>query len=93
MSDDEIYDGAVAEAQVSGLMSGSIATDRCQCLTCGEVFTTESNFDRQMVPGRIADDFDGSWCHRRRLTVPARKRERRDPTTSAPQYQMQGVGR
>ena len=27
-----------------------------------EVFTTEGNFDRHLMPGRTADDFDGSWC-------------------------------
>ena len=43
-------------------MSGSIATDRCQCPTCGEVFTTVANFDRHLLPGRTADDFDGSRC-------------------------------
>ena len=62
MSDEGIYDEALAEAQRLGLMSGSIATDRCQCRTCGEVFTTEANFDRHLTPGRTADDFDGSWC-------------------------------
>lgn len=62
MSDDGIYDEAVAEAQKSGLMSGSIATDRCQCPACGEVFTTEGNFDRHLTPGRTADEFDGPWC-------------------------------
>lgn len=62
MSNDEIYDEAVSEAQRLGLMSGGIATDRCQCSTCGEVFTTEGNFDRHLTPGRNDDDFDGTWC-------------------------------
>ena len=62
MSEDRIYDEAMSEAQRLGLMSGSIATDRCRCPTCGEGFTTEGNFDRHLMPGRTADDFDGSWC-------------------------------
>ena len=62
MSDEGAYGEAVAEAQRLGLMSGSIATNRCQCSTCGEVFTTEANFDRHLVPGRTADDFDATWC-------------------------------
>ena len=62
MSGEGIYGKALAEAQRLGLMSGSIATERCQCPTCGEAFTTESNFDRHLTPGRNVDDFDGSWC-------------------------------
>ncbi len=62
MTDDETYDQAVAEAQGLGLMSGAIATDRCRCPTCGEVFSTEGNFDRHLAPGRNACDYDGPWC-------------------------------
>ena len=62
MSDEATYNEAVAEAQGLGLMSGSIATDRCRCRTCGEVFTTEGNFDRHLTPGRNVDGFVGSWC-------------------------------
>ena len=61
MSKDRIYDEVMSKAQRLGLMSGSIATDRCRCPTCGEGFTTEGNFDRHLMPGRTADDFDGSW--------------------------------
>ena len=56
MNDDAIYHEAMSEAQRLGLISGSIATDRCQCSTCSEVFTTESNFDRHLTPGRNSDD-------------------------------------
>jgi len=56
------YEAAMAEATELGLMSGSEATDRCQCPSCGEVFTTEGNFDRHLMPGRLAEDYDGPWC-------------------------------
>ena len=62
MNGDRIYDEAMSEVQRVGLMSGSIATDRCRCATCGEVFTTESNLDRHLTPGRTVDDFVGQWC-------------------------------
>jgi hypothetical protein len=58
------YDEAMAEAARLGLMAGPTgkATDRCQCPTCGEVFSTEANFDRHLTPGRNADGFEGEWC-------------------------------
>lgn len=62
MSDEGAYGEAVAEAQRMGLMSGSIATNRCQCSTCGEILTTEANFNRHLRPGRNAPHFEGPWC-------------------------------
>jgi hypothetical protein len=57
------YADAVAEAIRLGLMSpNSVATDRCRCPECGEVFTTERNFDRHLALGRLAEDYDGAWC-------------------------------
>ena len=62
---DDYYADAVAEAQRLGLMTASgHGTDRCQCPECGEVFSTESNFDRHLQPAaiRFADDYEGPWC-------------------------------
>jgi hypothetical protein len=61
--DVQTYEEAMAEAIELGLMSpNGQATDRCQCPTCGEVFTTEGNFDRHLMPGRNVDGYDGPWC-------------------------------
>ena len=57
------YAAAMAEAVELGLMTKSAeATDRCQCPTCGEVFSTEANFDRHLARGRNRDDYTGPWC-------------------------------
>lgn len=57
---DDGYRAALAAAHRLGLMTASgDATDRCQCPTCGAVFSTEGNFDRHLTPGRNADDFGG----------------------------------
>jgi hypothetical protein len=42
--------------------SWSKPTRRAQCPTCGEVFSTDANFDRHLTPGRNEDGFDGPWC-------------------------------
>jgi hypothetical protein len=52
----QTYEEAMAEAISLGLMTASgNATDRCQCPTCGAVFSTEGNFDRHLAKGRYAD--------------------------------------
>ena len=57
------YDEAMAHAVRLGLLTASGgATDRCQCPTCGQVFSTEANFDRHLSPDRQAEDFAGKWC-------------------------------
>jgi hypothetical protein len=57
------FDGAMAHAIKLGLTTANgNPTSRCQCPTCGEVFSTEKNFDRHLTPGRLADGFDGDWC-------------------------------
>ncbi len=56
-------DEAMAHAQRLGLMtSAGNATDRCQCPTCGVVFSTESNFDRHLIAVRREEGFEGDWC-------------------------------
>lgn len=60
------YTVAMAEAFALGLtdMYGT-ATGRCQCPTCGEVFSTDSNFTRHLGGSsaeRLSDDFEGPWC-------------------------------
>jgi hypothetical protein len=58
-----LYAEAVAEAQRLGLMTvGGMATDRCQCTSCGEVFSTGTNFDAHLAPGRQAEGYLGPWC-------------------------------
>ncbi len=57
------YDDAIAEAVDLGLMtSDGHATDRAQCPTCCEVFSTVGNFDRHLAKGRNAEEYDGPWC-------------------------------
>jgi hypothetical protein len=59
------YDESLAEALRAGpVTSSGDATDRCQCPTCGETFTTEANFDRHLAPRRIGRQV-------RRVVVPA----------------------
>lgn len=61
-SPDEVYEQAMAEAVSLGLMSDGHATDRCQCPTCGAVFSTDGNFRRHLTRNRYRDGFDGPWC-------------------------------
>ena len=57
------YEEAMAEAIQLGLMTrNGEATDRCQCTTCGEVFSTEGNFDRHLTRNHNRDGFTGPWC-------------------------------
>jgi hypothetical protein len=57
------FDEAMAHAIRLGLMTpAGAATNRCQCPTCGEVFSTEGNFDRHLTRGRLAEGFAGEWC-------------------------------
>jgi hypothetical protein len=57
------YEEAMAEAVSLGLMTeAGHATDRCQCPTCEDVFSTEGNFGRHLAKGRNRDDHDGPWC-------------------------------
>jgi hypothetical protein len=57
------YDEAVAEAIELGLMTSvGEATERAQCPTCGEVFSTDANFERHLSKGRNREDYDGPWC-------------------------------
>ena len=58
-------EAAITEASRIGLLTKSgAATDRCQCSTCGKVFSTEANFDRHLTPARdrFAEDYGGPWC-------------------------------
>lgn len=57
----QTYDEAMAEAVALGLMTaGGTATDRCQCPTCGRVFSTDPNFMRHLNPDRYRAGFDKS---------------------------------
>jgi hypothetical protein len=38
------------------------ATNRALCTTCGEVFSTDANFDRHLSKGRSREGYDGPWC-------------------------------
>jgi len=54
----------MTEATALGLMTAKgEATERCQCPTCSQVFSTDRNFRRHLTRNRNAEGFDGSWCH------------------------------
>ena len=63
METDQVYEAAMAEATKLGLMSkNGLPTERAKCPTCGEVFSTDANFDRHLTRGRNRDGFTGPWC-------------------------------
>lgn len=44
------------------MISSGAATERCECPTCGRVFSTDGNFRRHLTPGRLLEGYDGPWC-------------------------------
>ena len=54
LSDDQVYDAAMAEATKLGLMSDGKATERAQCPTCEAVFSTAGPFDRHLTRNATA---------------------------------------
>lgn len=62
---DARYEEAMADAVALGLLTASgVATNRCQCPTCANVFSTEGNFTRHLVRNRNRDGYEGPWCRR-----------------------------